>query len=177
MDRYTTFILKHRKAIITVFLVLTVICGILSLQVGVNYKFADYLPDDAASTKALDTMEEEYSQSIPNVRVLIYKVSIPQALSYKEQLEAVDGVEAVTWLDDTINIYEPIENADPDTVDAWYKNSDALYSVTVSENNEEKKPQSMKSAKSSAMIMQCPARQSRMSLPRYILQKRSRKSC
>ncbi len=139
MDRYTTFILKHRKAIITVFLVLAVICGILSLQVGVNYKFADYLPDDAASTKALDTMEEEYTQTIPNLRVLIYDVSIPQALSYKEQLEAVDGVEEVTWLDDAINIYEPIENADSDTVDAWYKNSDALYSVTVSENEEEKK--------------------------------------
>ena len=139
MDRYTTFILKHRKMIITIFVLLAVICTGLSLQVGVNYKFADYLPDDAASTKALDTMEEEYTQSIPNLRVLIYDVTIPQALSYKEQLEKVEGIEEVTWLDDTINIYEPLENADADTVDAWYKNSDALYSVTVSENNEKKK--------------------------------------
>lgn len=139
MERYTTFILKHRKMIITVFVLLAVICTGLSLQVGVNYKFADYLPDDAASTKALDTMEEEYTQTIPNLRVLIYDVTIPQALSYKEQLENVDGVEEVTWLDDAVNIYEPLENADADTVDAWYKNSDALYSVTVSENNEEKK--------------------------------------
>ena len=125
--------------IITIFVLLAVICTGLSLQVGVNYKFADYLPDDAASTKALDTMEEEYTQSIPNLRVLIYDVTIPQALSYKEQLEKVEGIEEVTWLDDTINIYEPLENADADTVDAWYKNSDALYSVTVSENNEKKK--------------------------------------
>lgn len=139
MDRYTTFILKHRKMIITIFVLLAVICTGLSLQVGVNYKFADYLPDDAASTKALDTMEEEYTQSIPNLRVLIYDVTIPQALSYKEQLEKVEGIEEVTWLDDAINIYEPLENADADTVDAWYKNSDALYSVTVSENNEKKK--------------------------------------
>ena len=139
MDRYTTFILKHRKTIITVFVLLTILCTGLSLQVGVNYKFADYLPDDAESTRALDTMKTEYTQSIPNLRVVIYDVTIPQALSYKEQLEAIEGIEEVTWLDDAVNIYEPLENADADTVDAWYKNSDALYSVTVSEKEEEKK--------------------------------------
>lgn len=82
MDRYTQFILKHRKIIIIVFLLAAVICAGLSTMVGVNYKFADYLPEDAPSTKALDVMEEEYDQTIPNMRVLLYDVSIPQALSY-----------------------------------------------------------------------------------------------
>ena len=138
MNQYTTFILKHRKWIISVFTVAAVICAVLSTQVGVNYSFADYLPDDAASTKALDTMEKEYDQSIPNMRVLIHNASISEALSYKEKIEQAEGVEEVTWLDDSINIYEPIEDADPDTVDAWYKNSDALYSVTISSNKTEK---------------------------------------
>lgn len=138
MNRYTTFILKHRKWIISVFLILAVVCAGLSTMVGVNYSFTDYLPDDAPSTKALDTMNEEYNQSIPNMRVLIYDVSIPEALSYKEKLEDVEGVEEVTWLDDSINIYEPLEMADQDTIDSWYKNEDALYSVTVSSDEEEK---------------------------------------
>lgn len=139
MNRYTTFILKHRKWIISVFVIAAIICAGLSTMVGVNYSFADYLPDDAASTKALDTMEKEYDQSIPNMRVLIHDVSIPEALSYKEKIEQAEGVEEVTWLDDSINIYEPLEDADPDTIDAWYKNSDALYSVTVSSDKTEKK--------------------------------------
>ena len=138
MNRYTTFILKHRKWIISVFLILAVVCAGLSTMVGVNYSFTDYLPDDAPSTKALDTMNEEYNQSIPNMRVLIYDVSIPEALSYKEKLESVEGVEEVTWLDDSINIYEPLEMTDQDTIDSWYKNQDALYSVTVSSYEEEK---------------------------------------
>ena len=54
MERYTSFILKHRKMIIVVFVFLAVVCAGLSTKVGVNYKFADYLPDDAASTVALD---------------------------------------------------------------------------------------------------------------------------
>lgn len=70
MASYTNSILKHRKAIIVLFLVLTVICAGLSTLVGVDYDFADYLPDDAASTKALDVMEEEYDQPIPNLRVI-----------------------------------------------------------------------------------------------------------
>ena len=60
LNRYTSFILKHRKLIITVFLIATVICAGLSTMVGVNYKFADYLPDDAPSTTALDTCEWLY---------------------------------------------------------------------------------------------------------------------
>ena len=138
MDRYTSFILKHRKMIITVFVVLAVICAGLSTLVGVNYNFADYLPDDAPSTKALNIMEEEYSQPIPNMRVVIYDVTIPEALDYKEKIENAEGVKEVTWLDDSIDIYQPLELADQDTIDTWYKNSDALFSVTVSSNEDEK---------------------------------------
>ena len=144
MDRYTQFILKHRKIIIIVFLLAAVICAGLSTMVGVNYKFADYLPEDAPSTKALDVMEEEYDQTIPNMRVLIYDVSIPQALSYKEKIENVKGVEEVRWLDDAIDIYEPLEQADADTVDAWYKDSDALFSVTISEKDDAEKKAAVK---------------------------------
>lgn len=125
--------------IIIVFLIVTVICAGLSILVGVNYNFADYLPKDAPSTNALNVMEEEYSQPIPNIRVVVYDVSIPDALEYKEKIEKAEGVKEVTWLDDSIDIYGPLELADQDTVETWYKNSDALFSVTVSSDEKEKK--------------------------------------
>jgi predicted RND superfamily exporter protein len=139
MERYTSFILKHRKMIIVVFVFLAVVCAGLSTKVGVKYKFADYLPDDAASTVALDTMKKEYSQPVPNMRVVIRDVTIPQALDYKKKLEQVDGVDEVNWLDDVVDIYEPLENAEQDTIDEWYKDSDALYSITVVDDETEKK--------------------------------------
>lgn len=138
MEQYTSFILKHRRLIIAVFVLGAIVCTILSTQVGVDYNFADYLPEDAASTHALDVMEEEYAQPIPNMRVMIRDVSVAQALEYKEQLEQAEGVLEVNWLDDAVDIYEPLETADVDTVDAWYKNGNALYSVTVSDNEDEK---------------------------------------
>ncbi|MFQ9637543.1 MAG: hypothetical protein ACLR0F_12895 [Eisenbergiella sp.] len=82
MERYTQFLLRHKKLIIGVFVLAAVLCAVLSGLVGVNYDFADYLPDTSASTKALEVMDEEYSQSVPNMRVLVYEVSIPRALAY-----------------------------------------------------------------------------------------------
>src|SRR5699024_11029385 len=71
------------------------------------------------------------------VRVMIKDVSIPEALVYKEKIGKVDGVQEINWLDDAVNIYEPLETEDQDTIDAWYKNGNALYQVTIDETNGE----------------------------------------
>ena len=60
MERYTQFLMKHRGWVILLFAAAAVVCGVLSALVGVNYKFADYLPAEAASTRAIGVMEEEY---------------------------------------------------------------------------------------------------------------------
>ncbi len=137
MERYTQFLLKHKKLIIGVFVLAAILCAVLSGLVGVNYNFADYLTDDAASTRALEVMDEEYSQSVPNMRVLVYEVSIPQALAYKEKIADVDGVEEVNWLDDAVDLYEPLELAEQKTVEDWYKDGNALFSVTVDEKKQD----------------------------------------
>lgn len=177
MERYTSFILKHRKMIIVVFVFLAVVCAGLSTKVGVNYKFADYLPDDAASTVALDTMKKEYSQPVPNMRVVIHNVTIPQALDYKKKLEQADGVDEVNWLDDVVDIYEPLENADQDTIDEWYKDSDALYSITVVDDETEKRQQLMRSVTLSGMTILCQEQQSQMHCHRSTPRQISRRSC
>lgn len=137
MERYTQFLMKHRGWVILLFAAVAVVCGVLSALVGVNYKFADYLPAEAASTRAIGVMEEEYDQAVPNMRVLVYDVAIPEALEYKERIEAAEGVQEVNWLDDAVNIYEPLEMAPQKTVDEWYKDGDALFNVTVDEERED----------------------------------------
>lgn len=135
MDHYTSFVVKHKKTIIFLFVIAAAICAFLSTMVEIDYKFADYLPDDAQSTKAIDIMNEEYDQEVPNVRVMIKNVSIAKALDYKEKIEAIDGVQEVNWLDDATNIYQPLEMMDQDTVNDWYKNKNALYQITMDESN------------------------------------------
>lgn len=82
---------------------------------------------------ALDTKSEEYDGGIPNARIMVENVTIPEALEYKEKILVVDGVTDITWLDDVVDIHQPLEYMDADTVDTYYRDSAALFSVTITE--------------------------------------------
>lgn len=91
----------------------------------------DYLPASAPSTEAMDVMEEEFGGNVANTRVMIQNVSIQEAMAFREDLEAIDGVSEVTWLDDVIDVKTPIEMADTDTVETYYKDNNALFTFHV----------------------------------------------
>lgn len=133
MEKFYRKIVDHPKLIIGIFAVLFVLCAIAKQFVSVNYDMNDYLPPDSASTVALDKMNEEFDGGIPNARVMIQDVSLAEALDYKKQLEAVDGVTDVTWLDDAVSITVPLETQDQDLVENYYKDGNALYSITIEE--------------------------------------------
>lgn len=135
MRKFYTGVVKCRKPIIVFFVVAAVICALLGNMVGVNYDINDYLPEDTASTVSLEIMEDEFDGGIPNARVMIKDVSIPQALEYKEQLENVEGVTDVMWLDDAVDIHVPMETVDQDTVESYYKDNTALFTVTIREED------------------------------------------
>ncbi len=133
MTKFYRYIVNHTKSVIAVFLVLFAVCAVCKQFISVDYDMNDYLPPDSASTQALDLMEQEYEGGIPNARVLVQDVTVPQALEYKEKLMAVDGVTDVTWLDDVASLTVPLETLDSDSVETYYKDSNALFSVTISE--------------------------------------------
>ncbi|MCJ0564809.1 efflux RND transporter permease subunit [Enterococcus cecorum] len=133
MKKIFNYIVNHRKLIIIVYLLAFVLCLICKQFVAVNYDMNDYLPKDSASTKAIDLMSTEYGGGIPNARVMIHDVSIAQALEYKHKLSSVDGVSEVTWLDDAANISVPLETLNNDTVEKYYKDGNALFSVAIEE--------------------------------------------
>lgn len=134
MERFFDGVIKHRKLIMIVFGILFVISLFAQSLVAVNYDMNSYLPEDTASTVALDTMEAEFEGGIPNARVIISDVSIPEALEYKEKLLDVEGVTDVTWLDDEVDVKQPMETMDMDVVDNYYKDETALFSVTIEED-------------------------------------------
>jgi predicted RND superfamily exporter protein len=131
-------IITHKKKVVALFTVIAVICLILLTQVSVNYNIVDYLPEDAQSTKALSIMDAEFEETVPNARVMLHQVSITQALYYKEQLKQIEGVVDAIWLDDIIDLKEPIEMADKETVENYYKDETALISISIADGKEVK---------------------------------------
>lgn len=134
MRKFYRGIVDHPKLIITIFLVATLICAVLQSQVSVNYDMTAYLPEDSHSTVSLELMENEFEGGIPNARVMVRNVTIPEALEYKEKILALEGVTDVMWLDDAASIYVPMNQLDADTVETYYKDNAALFTVTIAED-------------------------------------------
>lgn len=134
MRRFYQKITNRPKLILISFGVLFLVCLACKPLIAVNYDMNDYLPSDSASTIALDTMAQEYEGGIPNTRIMIEDMSIPQAQEYKARIAAVNGVTDITWLDDAASVTQPLSFIDADTLDTYYKDGNALLSVTVCED-------------------------------------------
>jgi predicted RND superfamily exporter protein len=137
VERFARIVVRHRKAVIVLFIVALIVSIPLISLVKTNYNMVDYLPTDAPSTRALAVMSEEFSQNTPNTRVMVPGLSIPEALAMKQSIDALDGVTAVLWLDDTIDLKLPLSEADPSTIEAFYRGDTALYSVTIAPGREQ----------------------------------------
>ena len=138
LERFYKGVIKYRKIIFAVFILAAIAGALMKPLVGVNHDMKDYLPEDTPSTQALNVMQEEFDGDIPNARVMVKNVTYAEALAYKNQLEDVDGVEEVTWLDDSSLLSDvPVEFADKDDLDTYYvldkdgRTGDALMTVTI----------------------------------------------
>lgn len=136
MDWLSGFINRHKKAIIILFMAVSLIGVVLFLMTPVNYNMMDYLPAEANSTQALTIMQQEFDQPLPNLNVMVENVSLTQALEVKEKLKEADYVKEVLWLDDTVDLDIPLEILDQDTVETYYKDQNALYMVSVEDGQE-----------------------------------------
>jgi len=136
MDVFARFIINNPKKIIALFILVSVIAAFVSLYVDINYNLADYLPQKAISTKGIKIMNDEFAKAIPNVFVMVRDISVTEALSLKKQLSQAEGVTEVLWLDDVVDLMQPLDMQDTETVENFYKNRNALFSVTVRKGSE-----------------------------------------
>lgn len=134
MRKFYEWIVNHPKTILITTGILVILCAMCIPFIGVDYDMNDYLPEDTASTVALDVMDEEYDGGIPNARVMVEDVTIAEALDYKEKIQNVDGVSDVLWLDDSEDVTQPIEFMDTDSLETYYEDNNALFSVTIDED-------------------------------------------
>ncbi len=131
LKRFSKLLLDHKKTVLTISIILTVVFSVMIFFVSVDYNLVNYLPKQSHSTVSLDVMTENFDQNLPNFNVVVPDVSIGEALETKALIEKVEGVELVLWLDDTIDITDPLLTSDPDLTNAWYKDGNAFFSVVV----------------------------------------------
>ena len=136
LDRLIWGILNHRKMVVSGFVGLALVCACMIPFVKTNYDMVDYLPPDAQSTRAVAIMTEDFSQSMPNANVLVNDVSVAEAQVIKDEIAGLDGVEMVLWLDDMVDLAQPLETLDSDTVEQYYRDGSAMYQVSIADGEE-----------------------------------------
>ena len=145
MRKFYSMIIRHKAIALTFFMILFVVCAVCSRMVSVNYDINDYLPADTRSTLSIELLEAEFSGAIPNARVMVENVTVPQAMEYKARLAEIDGVTSVTWLDDAVDITVPLAVHDRTTVETYYKDNAAIFTVTVHEDKRLEAVETMRS--------------------------------
>lgn len=145
-DKIINGIVKHHKLVTIVYVILVAVSIFLLTGVKTNYDLSSYIPENADSTVALEKMQEEFGEALPNVEVAMPDMSVSDALAFKEKLLALDSVTGVLWLDDQLDLAVPLELQDQATVEGFYKDSVALYQVTADKDNAAESLKSLREA-------------------------------
>lgn len=136
----TQVVTHHKKTVVLVFAVMTLVSAVLAMMVTINYNMEDYLPDDAPSTTAIDVMKQSFGEAAPNARVMLSDVTIQDTLSVKDAIRALPGVQDATWLDDVtgrpVLLSTPVDFFDASLVDLYYRDRQALISVSIASGEE-----------------------------------------
>ena len=136
MDYIIDKILRYKKIVISVFALAVVFSILMTPMVRVNYDMVDYLPEDSKSTISISLMEEQFDKSPSNVRIMLKNTDIVEVLKYKNLISEIDGVKEISWLDDSVNINQPLSMIDEELLNSYYKDNNALIDVLVDEGNE-----------------------------------------
>lgn len=138
VHRFSNFVIRKRKWIEKIFAVAVVLSIIALCFVRVNYDLSKYLPDDAASKAGLNVMDEEFGYP-GTARVMVGDVSLYEAKLYKDRIEAVDGVNMVTWADTAADVYQSELFINYEAIEDYYKDGYAVMDIIFDEDDSDAK--------------------------------------
>lgn len=128
------FIIEKNRLIEKLFLTAVLLSALAAPFVEVNYDLTEYLPDTVQSKQGLDLMEETFGYP-GTARIMIDGVTLYQAKRYKDELEQVDGVDQILWLDTATDVYAADSFIDGDDIADYYKDGSAVMDVTFVEGD------------------------------------------
>ncbi len=103
MQKAASWIVQKRTLVLTIMLILTVVCGILTPMVQINSDMTKYLPDDSAMRKGMSLMEEEFpaAETASTIRLMLKGLTEPQKAEILQELKEIPNVSDVTYEQDS----------------------------------------------------------------------------
>lgn len=133
MERWAQHLIRHRVRVTVIFGLLSLVSLVLLPFVQVNYDLSAYLPADMRTSVAMEKMEQSFGTT-SMARVMAEGVDIPGALALKEQLQDVQGVQTVLWLDDVADVTQPLAYLGEAVTGDYYRDGRALFTVEFAQD-------------------------------------------
>lgn len=144
IERFSRAVIRHRKAIVALFVALTLFGAACIGQVKVNGDFSDYLPPSTPSTVAIDVMSDSFDNDVANLRAYVRGIDLMQAKELAETFASREDVLASEWLGDKLDLGVPLETQEQDTLSAWCDAEGYLFQLTVSATNTQEQIESIR---------------------------------
>lgn len=133
MSKLASFVVKHRKGIIVVYITLLIPSAIGYLITPHNYDLISYMPDEMNSKQGEQLLEEEFQLSGLGLLMVRDKKNWEINQLVKE-LEKIEGIDSVSWLKDYADIYVPVSFINEAVTERFTSGDTDLLQVYFSEN-------------------------------------------
>ena len=106
MLKLANFIVKHKKLIIILYIILSLVAFLGNRLVEINYDLSLYLPKDLNSIEGKNILEKEFGIA-GTAYVLIENQNLNEIESLVQEIENIGGVKEVIWLGTVEDIFKP----------------------------------------------------------------------
>ncbi|MCM8899698.1 MMPL family transporter [Caldicoprobacter algeriensis] len=133
MIAFSRFVVKHRKAVLALFLTLLIpsVFGIFLTRE--NYDILSYMPNYLNSRKGEEILEENFNLS-GQAFLVVKDREMWEVKDIKSRIEAVDGVKDVIWVDDFEDITLPAEFMNPDIRKNFFSGSSTILQIQFADS-------------------------------------------
>lgn len=127
MKKIADWIVDKKITVLIVTAILTAVAVFGIFQTNVNYDMSKYLPKDSTVKQGMEIMEDEYGE-MSSITVMFDDLTEQEQLSRKTELESIENVKSVVYLQDD---------------ETYQKDNHSKYMLTVSANTYSKEARSI----------------------------------
>ena len=129
INKISHYIAYHPKIILLISTILIFPAVIGFVGTRVNYDIMSYLPADLDSVKGEEILDKTFNNAA-NAFIVIENMTSKDVVKVKSDIEAIDGVKSVTWIDSFIDTSVP-QSILPDVVTEIFYSSDGTKTLIM----------------------------------------------
>ncbi|MCX7832231.1 MAG: MMPL family transporter [Actinobacteria bacterium] len=132
IEKFAGIVVRHRKAVIFLYLVAAFFSVLGIMNLNVNYDIFSYLPKELSSVKGFRILMDEFN--LGNlVQVIIPTSDIKKVKDFISEAEKIKGIQKIDFVTEFVDELTPLEFSNGEIVDNYVKDGYSLVRISFEE--------------------------------------------